>query len=283
MEIIRLTEDNIWDYEEYLTEDMADNLGRTYYSGLVVTDEDEPVAGMVWELLKSEDETTDENHIEFFQCKDESAAKLLFDEYDSITRSAGVKKSTFTLAAKPGKEEKDILKNAGFSVKLMEGDIITAKLSDVAENEFLKKITPDESVKPLRTATQRGFSLAMRRLTEAGHKGTCQDIAMLPRIFFENDVSCYAEDDGVISGLFLCHRRPSGMVEVMMMAAMGKNQVKKLPAMIKQAIQSGVELYDPDTKIIINRHNYASLALGEKLFPTGFGMPVYVGERTENE
>ena len=283
MEIIRLTEDNVWNYEEYLTEDVADNLGRTYYSGMVVTEEDEPVAGMVWEQKISSEDSEGENHIEWFQCKDEKAADVLFGEYDSIVSSGGITKTTFTLAAKPEKEEKEILKNAGFSVKLMEGDIIIAKLSDVAGNEYLKKIIPDESIKPLRTATQRGFSLAMRRLTEAGHKGTCQDIAMLPRIYFENDVSCYVEDEGVISGVFLCHKRPSGMIEVMMMAAMGKDQVKKLPLLIKQAIQSGEELYNPDTKIIINRHNYASLALGEKLFPTGFGTPVYVGERTENE
>ncbi len=62
----------------------------------------------------------------------------------------------------------------------------------------------------------------------------------------------------------------------------GKESVKLLPQMIKQAVESAYESYEPDTRIIINRHDYASLALGERLFPRGFGIPVYVGERKED-
>ncbi|MCR5098207.1 MAG: hypothetical protein K6B14_04590 [Lachnospiraceae bacterium] len=66
------------------------------------------------------------------------------------------------------------------------------------------------------------------------------------------------------------------------MTAVGKDYVKILPLMIYQAVKSAQEKYDPDTPVIVDRHNDASLALGEKLFPTGFGIPVYMGERKEN-
>ena len=52
--------------------------------------------------------------------------------------------------------------------------------------------------------------------------------------------------------------------------------------MIKKAVLSALEEYDPQTEVLIDRHNYATLALTEKLFPRGFGIPVYKGEKEED-
>ena len=285
MEVIELNEDNVLDYTDFIGVDMADNIGRTYYDGLIVVDGQKPVAGMIWELKNAVSDEKQENHFEWFVSGDEESARLLFEAYGRSVSLTDVSKTTFAIPARQGKAEKAALRAAGFSVNLMEGDMIEAKLSDIAQLPFVAKVKKvlSDQVKPLRTATQRGFNGALRRMTYIGHAGKCQDIEFLPRMFFENDVSCYSEEDGVINGLFLCHKLPSGKIEIVMMSAVGQDYVKLLPLMIGQAVKSAEELYDPDTIVVVDRHNEASLALGEKLFPTGFGVPIYVGEREENK
>lgn len=282
MNIIELTEDNVEEYMEYLTEDIAENIGRTFFNGLVAVDDSEmPKAGIVWEFKNMLSDTDKESKIIWLQADDEESFNELFDKYDRNIKMEGVVKSTFSLPAKTSQNLKLMLKARGFSVNLMEGDKITAKLSEIADISAFSKIHISDEVMPLRGATQRGFSAAVSRTLVQGHYGTCEDLAYLPRLYFENDVSCYAEVDGQIVGLFLVHRTPSEQLEVVLMHVTGKESVKLLPQMIKQAVESAYESYDPDTRIIINRHDYASLALGERLFPRGFGIPVYEGERTE--
>lgn len=106
-------------------------------------------------------------------------------------------------------------------------------------------------------------------------------VPYLLRTYFENDVSCYSEDDDQINGLLLFHQNPSGGLVVVVMAAIGSDYGKIIPQMIRHAVTNALELYPPETEVLIDRHNYASLALSEKLFPRGFGTPVYIGSRIE--
>ena len=129
--------------------------------------------------------------------------------------------------------------------------------------------------------TQRGFNSALRQFLTKGKYGLCEDLAYLPRSYFENDISCYSEMDGDINGIFLFHKKPSGGLLVVIMAALGSDFGKILPQMIKFSVTSAMENYPGETEVLIDRHNYASLALSEKLFPRGFGLPVYVGSRQE--
>lgn len=282
MEVIVLTEENVLKYEEYLSQDVAEDIGRTYHRGLVVMNNDTPVAGMVWELRNVLKEKDVESHITWMSIENESATDLMFGKYGEMIKEASVTKSSFALPARTGKELKKILKERGFTVALMEGDQITARLSEIAQIDFVNKIKKTDNINPLRFITQRGFNSVLRRMMSLGHYGICEDLPYLPRSYFENDISCFSEVDGVINGLFLCHKYPSGKLEVSMIAAVGKDYVKILPFMIAVAVQNALDIYPPETEVIIDRHNYASLALGEKLFPRGFGVPVYIGERTEN-
>ena len=51
MNVFTLDTENMTDYVYFLTPDIAENIGRTYYRGIVVEEGDgEPVAAMVWEV-----------------------------------------------------------------------------------------------------------------------------------------------------------------------------------------------------------------------------------------
>ena len=281
MELIRLSEDNISEYAQTIPEDIAENIGRTYYRGIVGTEGGTPVAGIIWLIQNTMSDEKRKSHIVWLYLAEDEYAGELFDEYKKMVENEKVTSSSFALPARSGKALKPVLKANGFTVSLMEGDEIVARISEIAEIGFLKKIPATDDVKPLRSITQRGFNLAVRRMMTRGYYGLCEDIEYLPRMFFENDVSCYIERDGVISGLFLCHKTASGRLKVELMAAVGKDYVKMLPMLLAGAYRSASSLYPPETEVVIDRHNYASLALGEKLFPRGFGIPMYIGSRTE--
>ena len=282
METERLSEDNVENFGDFIPVDKGENIGRNFYNGLIVKDGDMPVAGMIWELRNTLSESSDTiSNIVWLKADSDEAFSLLFNDYDELIEEAGVAKTRISLPARTGKFEKQALKDIGFNVKLDEGDTIVSSLEEIMKIGFISRINPGEAIKPLRFATQRGFNMAIRRMIKAGHIGLCEDIAYLPRLYFENDVSCYYEEDGVIDGLFLCYLTASGMLKVVLMSAIGKDYIKILPKMIASAVMNASDKYPPETQVEIDRHNYAALALGEKLFPRGFGIPVYVGSRDE--
>ena len=282
MEIVVLTEEKVEEYADYLTEDVAENISRTYYNGLIVEDDGSPVAGMVWEYRNVNSGESLESNICWLRVESEDAAKLMFERYGELVQDAEVKTSVFCLPAQTSKTEKQLLKDLGFSVVLSEGDRITATLSEIAAIGFVSKVKKNDAINPLRQISQRGLNGAIRRIMSLGHYGTCEDMNYLPRAYFENDVSCYSEDDGVINGLLLCHKTPSGKLEVVLLAVIGKETAKLLPQLIGTAVHYATENYPMDTEVIVNRHNDALLALGEKLFPEGFGIPMFTGSRAED-
>ena len=61
MDIVYLDQENVENYTEYLTRDEAENIGRTFHHGLVVTnDDDEPVAAMIWKIRNTQSESENE-------------------------------------------------------------------------------------------------------------------------------------------------------------------------------------------------------------------------------
>ena len=281
MYIVSLDEENIEVYEDYITPDVAENIGRTFYRGLIVDSEYGPLAGMVWEVKNMMGDDDNESNICFLRIDDDDARELLLDEYKILIEEDEVTRSNFSLPARSTQREIQALENAGFTVKFMEGDLIKCRLSEIKELKFIQKVVPSENIHELKTMTQRGFNSAARAFMSHGLYGICEDLSYLPRSYFENDISCYSEMDGEVNGIFLFHKNPSGGLMVVVMAAIGNDFGKILPQMIKYSVTCCEEYYPDDTEVWIDRHNYASLALSEKLFPRGFGIPVYIGSREE--
>ena len=286
MNIIILDEDNIEEYKEYINPDIAENIGRPFFRGIIVHEEDDPVAGMIWEVKNSMQDAEKVSNIHWLRidkCRnEEGVVKALFDNYVSMIREDEVIRSDYSLSARMSEVEKKVLEENGFTVKLMEGDVIKARLSEISELQFFKNAKISDIVQPLRNMTQRGFNAAARQFHAAGHYGICEDLPYLPRSYFENDISCYVEENDEVEGMFLFHLNPSGGLVIVLMAVIGGDYKKILPLMIKKSMTSMTDYYSPDTEIWIDRHDYASLAISEKLFPRGFGVPVYIGSRDEN-
>ncbi len=281
MNIIELTAENIISFIDYIPVDVADYIGRIFYHGLVAAQDDVPVAAMVWELKNMLNEDPKVSNIVWLRTDDEQAAYEMLDQYEENILLDEVTRSTFSIAAKKDSLEQLVLKNVGFSVVLTEGDEISAGLWQVSDVPLMQKTDIDNSVMSLWSAGVNELSDSFRMFEEKGHHGICEDLMYLPRSHFENDVSCFYRQKGVISGLFLVHMMPTGSLRIELMIAAGKDPQMYILKMIKKALSTALEMYSLDMKIVIDRHNLSALALGERLFPYEIGIPVFQGSRNE--
>ena len=285
MEIREISEDNVQNYVSLVGMDLAENMERTFYRGLAVEGEEnrETLALMIWQLMDSEQEDLENvNSIEWFMAKDEEAGEELLKAYGEWVEREEVRVSRFAIPAKPDALERAVLKKAGFSTKLTEGDNIVVKVSEFKNLPFVKKRVKDESVCLLKEATIRMFRKGVYRLTSVNLRGLCEDLSYLPMSWFDPEVSSFSVKDELINGFLLFHREPSGSLSLVLMAALGKEYQKTLVQMMRQSVYAMEEYCTDETRVIIKRHNQAAFQLSEKLFPRGFGTPVYVGERREN-
>ena len=281
MNIVELTTDNIVSFLGFVPEDIADHIGRIFHHGFVAVEGDVPRAGMVWELKNMLEDGPKGSRILWLKVEEETAAAELFARYGENIGLDDVESSSYIIPATPESREKDFLETQGFTSELSEGDEISATLDQMAQIPLMKKTERDPAIYTLMSVNQSAFSATTRKMAGKGHRGVCEDLIYLPRMYFENDVSCFYVEDGQIRALLLLHRLPSGSLKVILMAAIGKDVKHLLVRLMKTALVEAMDLYPVDTKIIIDRHNLATLALGEKLFPNEIGMPVYTGSREE--
>lgn len=281
MEIIELTRDNIDEYMDIIDIDMAENIDRYYFRGLVTLDGGEAVAAMIWEYLNVESSVDNESAIRFFKAKEQNIADEMLKVYKEKIREENVKLSKVVIPTTDNREEKTILKNAGFSMKLAESDLIIVSLSELSGMSVMKSRHIPDGVIPLREVTVRQFRNGIDRCLKKGKKGLCEDLKYLPVSYFEKDVSCCYEKDGELNSFLLFHQLPSETISIQLMICMDEDPKTILLGMIRSFVISMEDEYSPDTKVLLNRHNQASLLLAEKLLPRGFGLLVYEGSRIE--
>ena len=270
-------------YAFYLGEDMAENLAREYYRGIAVTSDDDGtlLAGIVWEYHNIKIPESTESVIKWLRISDTAAAEPLFKAYTEKIREFKVPTSRFVIPVKEGRSETVFLKKAGFSSKLTEGDDIIVSLAEMIKMPLAQKKKVPERIRPIREMTPSEFKRGITKCVLAGKKGLCEDLSFLPVDWFEPDVSSYVKTDDEIGGYILFHKMPSGLISIQLMIAFGEGYQQNLIGMMRRFIFSMKEKYPEDTKILLDRHNQASLQLTEKLFPRGFGRPIYTGERKE--
>jgi hypothetical protein len=261
---------------------MAENFSRIHYRGLIAkNDKREPASGIIWELIGLESGKNIESKIKWFRADEEDVAKKLVDAYSLRIATDRVKKSSFVIPVKMGGLEKMLLKEAGFSVRLTEGDDIVVSLRELTELPFILNKPVPGYVDAINSMTIRNFRNTIAKSIAMGKKGVCEDLEHLAMAWFDTDVSCYSKKSDDINGIMLFHERPSGVVSIALMVAFDQDFSKTLPAMMRFFVASCQEKYSLDTMIHFSRHNQPSFLLSEKLLPRGFGSPVYAGERME--
>ena len=290
MYTVVLDENTIEDYAAYIGEDAADDIGRTFFRGLILLEEgrNAPIGWMIWELRNLEAKQHVESYIRWFEAEDQDEADVLFLRYNEMIAEDGVETSHVSIpATKESAKTRQILAEQGFDMLLMEGDDVAVGLSEILNMPVFKKSPgPSDFVHPLEDMPLRNFRKIITKLEMLGQKGTCEDLGYLPKSYFEKDVSCYYEDDSGIQGVLLFHKSPSGSLCLKVMRAVTgdhKETTRILMRLLFYAVGYMEENYPDNTRIIVDRHNDSAFLLAEKLFPRGFGKPVYGGIRMEKQ
>ena len=278
MEIFSLDKSNIAYYEEYIGEDLYEKLENMAYHGFVAEEDLEAKAGIIWRYGEE-----NKSIIVWFKLSDREAAKEVLEAYDKSIQQMNVKESDIVIPVAQPSLEKELLKEEGFRMRLSESDDIIVTLSELSAMPLMKDRKIPEGVKLLSEVTEEEFKKGISRCVAAGKTGLCENIEDIPKKYFDEDVStCYVNRNGEITGFILFHVLPSQMLSFQLMVCLDNDVKTVLPGMMRLFVSSMEEYYYPDVKIILNRHNEASMLLSEKLLPRGFGIPVYVGNREEN-
>lgn len=283
MSTILLTEENLDEYKDYIVDDIAENIGRIFYRAVLsLSNIDHSPDGLIlWRLVNMETEMPKEAVIEWFDSESEEVAKALLDRYREETDKVKITRSSFVLSVQQGRKNRDLLKRAGFTIKLFEGDNIVCTIGELKKMPILNMNISIDNAHNLVEMNMRRFRKEITRCVEAGRYGVCEDLSYLPMSYFDLEVSSYVEKGDVVEGMQLYHRTPSGNLEIKLLIAWGKDFKKIFAQLFKKTLMSALGTYSDDTKVILNRHNEAAILLTEKLFPRSLGCPVYTGERKE--
>ncbi len=283
-----LTDENKTLYMDYIDADVAENLERTIYRGIIACDDfGKPEGGMVWRYkrIDPEEALIYESVIEWIRADIPEAFEMMMNAYRMRILGEEVVRSKVQIPVKNGKQMKDYLKNAGFDMKLTESDTAVMKLSELAGTAIMKKLKGKKipgSIKPIKDISPLMFKTGIAKCVLKGKTGLCDDLGNLFIKWFETDVSCASVDGKDVNGFFLFHRKPSELIEAQLMICLDQNFKTILPLMMYQVISAMIKKYGPDQKVSFDRHNDQVLLLAEKLIPRGFGIPVYVGTRSES-
>lgn len=283
MQITGLTKENVYDYLDFLPVDIAECIGREFTCGFVcIKDgEDSPSAGIIWELKQGDDELDIKSHILFMKALDEESANVLMDEYTESALLAECGYSYYSLPNTLEGIEINALKKAGFFMEEKESSVISVPLSEIIKRLLKHGDDNFDNIKPLSRAEDRFFSSMIAELEFEGSHGICDDLSFLPREYFDNDVSCYYEDDEEVYAIVLVHEKPSGKIELDLLHSHDKDP-NTLIHIMKKTVLLAEAKYDPSTEFLIDRHDERSLSLCQILFPKKTGEMVYEGMRKEN-
>ena len=284
MQIVRLSEENVYDYEQYLGVDLCEELERRFYRGIVALDEaiGEAVGGIIFELHNLEDEDKDiVSRIEWFREDKEGAGKELLEEYTQMVREEGAARSVFDIPFDRQRPERHILKESGFSAKLYEGDDIFVTMEKMENMPIVKKRIDTSKVIPVEELTVRQFRKAIDKCIEHRRTGLLEDIKYLNMQWFDTEISTCVLNGSDIAGLLLFKRHASGRVSLKLIAGFGAGAQLSIAAMMKASVLLAAQKYPSETEVVLRRHTDATILLTEKLFPTTIGYPVYRGERAE--
>ncbi|MCR5748185.1 MAG: hypothetical protein K6G03_10805 [Lachnospiraceae bacterium] len=271
------------EYEDFLGENIAENLSREYFSGIASCDVNyEPKGAVVWKLSNVDSFDDIRSELIFFSAEDEETAEELLDQYEEKVIDEDIEKTFFELSG-ISEEILDIFKKKGFKIKKRESIDLYVKLKDITSNRIFMPKKKPKFIISLSELDQLTFRQGITNCLFNGISGLNDDLAFLPKDWYEEDISCaYVEDDRV-TGFFLIHVLPDGSIMPVLLFASGVDSNINILEMLRYSALAASKKYDASTDLIIRRHDDKSKKLSFYLFPKAKGAMVHAGEKTSKK
>lgn len=279
MNAVEISNENLEEFLPLLGADLTEDMKRVYYRGIGVTDTDaKPVGAFVYELLNSESAEDTKSMIRFTKSKSKEIGNAMQEFYRA--NSVGAEEITESSYALPEEAEAEAFLEAGFSKEKTESEDITVTLEDIAKLNLSKKKIPDY-IGSLEKLSILDYRTAIKEVLFKGHKGIAEDLAYLPKDWFDGKVSSCSVSDQRVDGFFLIRKTPSGTLIPELFFAYGPLYKKNLLHMMAHSAKMALENYSLETKVLISRRSQASRALIGKLLPKFHGAEIFAGKRKE--
>ena len=273
MNIAVLNRENISIYQNFLTQDIAENIGRSGYYGIA----GEQGSGV---LVWRQSSITDKGEILFYSAGNAQAAGALLAEYEKRLVNAGIMKSELELPADLGQAEQEMLGRNGYVLSTRESRVLHTTVSQLAALLIADSCDLPQTVGSTGTLSIRQFEQGIHSCQE-----TCvlEDARTLSPAWFDQKLSCCVLIEGRVCGYLLIHRLPSGALRPEMFYVIEPALKRNLLDMIRYVIFQAQEQLGGDTPVVIPRYREATRALTEKLLPGLRGDTVLAAVKKLNE
>ncbi|MBR4530779.1 MAG: hypothetical protein IKO80_10960 [Lachnospiraceae bacterium] len=280
MEVFGISEENIEAFRSLLGEDVADDMKRVYFRGIGARDDNGKALGAVaFELIDAESGDDTKSRIFLAKYRNEEAGSLLQEFYTANAVSEDeITESTYEL---PDEAQAEVFVHAGFTGGKKESDEIRITLGEIAKLDIAKPRNLPDYIGSIEDLSVLQYRNAVKKILFKGQKGILEDLAYLPKNWFDEQISACSVSDDEADGLFLVRRTPSGTLIPVLLYAYGPDYRKNLLFMIGQAARRALESCPPETPVLINRKNPATRALAGKLLPKTTGAEIFYGSRKE--
>ena len=280
LDIMKLNKD---EYTKLVGQDIAENIRRQYYQGLVYKEspKKKPSAAIVWETLNSESRRRDTfSRLVYFDAPDKDIADELLEEYGNIAREDNVKTTVFEMEDLSD-DIKQSLRDGGFKIQEKEATDLLFTIGDALANQKVDFSRNTKNIIPVSEISEVQFKQWTKYCLYYDECGINDDLENLPKSWYDEDISCCAVLDDKILGMLLVHVFPNGAITPVLLFSTGKNSTAIVLNMIRFFIKEAEKKYPKNTKIVVTRRRDLTRKLMDSLFPKKHGDTVLAGERKE--
>ena len=279
--VVEIDSDNVEEYSKFIDQDLQEQLDREFFRGIgAVDDTDTPVGAMVYELLNAELSADTRSRIRLLGGNNDEIKNALMNEYASVIEDDEVVESVYET---PDQIMSQILKDNGFSLDSSESEDIIVGIEDIKKiAALLKGRNAPSYIKCLSEVAIPGYRKFVKECLFKGYRGIVEDLAYVPKSWFDQELSSCVETDDNINGALLIKKNPSGLLYAMLFTAFGADFQKNLALMMAHSASKAVELYPDGVKLVIRRHSPTVQRLTDKFFASTKGDNVFKGNRNEN-
>ncbi len=279
MEFVEISADNAEEFEGYIDEDLAEDLDRAFFKGIGAVDGGTPAGALVYELINSESEEDTKSRIRLLAGRDDEVKKELLKQYSEAVSEDEVTESFYEFSDEA--LAKDLSEN-GFSKEETESLDLVVTVADIKKLAamFKNQKTP-AYIQSISDTSVLQFRTFIKNCLFKGTKGIVEDLAYLPKTWYETEASACVITDDEVTGAMLLRKSPSGVLIPELYTAYGPDYQKNLALLLSACVLKVSELYPDDTKVVIRRHNDNVSKLTGKLFAGRKGDMVFCGTRAE--
>ena len=278
MKIIDITIENFEKYKDFLPAEHLDDIGRQCCRALVgVNPITEKVdAAIFWEVRNAENIYADNTaEIYWYKVNTEANGHELLENFDVICDYDKVKTSFFELD-ELSTPEINSLSNHGFDIKKKRGINVFVTVDELSRLDIAQKL-PEDCVYSLSDISTYQFKQGVMNCVYDGMSGLLDDLPLMSKTRFDQNISCCVLTDKMVSGFLLVHRTRPGYYCVELLYSDETKAAVNILNMLRYSIRTAANVCDPTDKVLIRMRNHSVMDLVKKLFPKKKGSKVFRG------